>query len=108
MAASTGFPTTPKESLETRQNVEADLLADPNNARLLGLLANVLTGDVLNAWNDAGKDEVDRAEAVAKKAISLDPNTPLAHFALGYVHRLHGEHQAARDAFKRRERLMRR
>ena len=92
MAASTGFPTAEKY-LETRHHAEAGLKADPDNARLLGLLASVLTGDVLNGWNGAGKPEVDRAEAAAKKAIGLDYNTPLAHYALGYVHRLHGNHQ---------------
>ncbi len=98
MAASTGYPTAEK-SLETRQHAEAGLKADPDNARLLGLLAYWLTSDVLNGWNDAGKAEVDRAEAAARKAISLDPNMPLAHHALGWVHRLRGNHQAALDAF---------
>jgi adenylate cyclase len=98
MAASTGFPTAEK-SLETRQHAEAGLKADPDNARLLGLLAAWLTSDVLNGWNGAGNAEVDRAEAAAKKAIGLDHNTPLAHHALGWVHRLRGNHQAALDAF---------
>jgi adenylate cyclase len=98
MAANIGFPT-PQKSLETRQHSEAGLKADPDNARLLGLLANVLTSDVLNAWNGAGKPEVDRAEAAAKKAISLDFDTPLAHYALGFVYRLRGNHDAALKAF---------
>ncbi len=98
MAANTGFPT-PQKSLETRQHAETGLKADPDNARLLGLLANVLASDVLNAWNGAGKPEVDRAEVAAKKAISLDHNTAIAHYALGFVLRLRGNHQAALDAF---------
>lgn len=95
MAAS--FPT-PETSFETRQNAEAGLKADPDNARLLGLLAFRLGSDVLNGWNDAGEAEVDRAEAAVRKAISLDPNLPFAHQALGWVHRLHGDHQASLDA----------
>lgn len=79
-------------------------MADPDNARLLGLLAYWLVGDVLNGWNNAGTAEVDRAEATARRAISLDPNVPRAHAALGWVHRIHGDHQAAlasfREAFK--------
>jgi adenylate cyclase len=98
MAASTGIPTAEK-SLETRQQAEAGLKADPDNARLLGLLAFWVSRDVLNGWNGAGKPEVDRAEAAAKKAINLDHNTPLAHHALGWVHRLRGNHRAALDAF---------
>ena len=53
MAAGTGW-TTEQTSLQTRQNVEAGLKADPNNARLLGLLANILVSDVLMAFNNAG------------------------------------------------------
>lgn len=98
MAASTGFPT-PEKSLETQQHAEAGLQADPDNARLLGLLAAWLTSDVLNGWNNAGRAQVERAEAAARKAISLDHNVPLAHHALGWVYRLRGDHQAALDAF---------
>jgi adenylate cyclase len=98
MAAKAGY-TTPQKSLETRQHAEAGLKADPDNARLLGLLAAVLTSDVLNAWNGAGKPEVARAEAAAKKAIKLDHKTPFAHLAIGFVHRLRGDHKAALDAF---------
>jgi tetratricopeptide (TPR) repeat protein len=63
------------------------------------LLATVLASDVLNAWNDAGKPEVDRAEAAARRAISLNPHTAVAHYALGYVHRLRGNHEAALSSF---------
>jgi len=90
---------TPEKFLETRRDAEAGLRADPDNARLLGLLAHVLVGDVLNGWNGAGKGEVERAEIAARKALQLDDRTVLAHFALGYVQRLHGNHQAALDAF---------
>src|SRR5262249_14387595 len=72
MAANTGFPT-PEKYLETREHAEAGLKADPDNARLLALLANVLTGDVLNGWNGAGQAEVDRAEVAANRAVGLDP-----------------------------------
>ena len=56
-------------------------------------------GDVLNGWNNAGKAEIERAETAARRAIKLDPNVALAHFALGWVYRLQGAHQAALDAF---------
>lgn len=98
MAANTGYPT-PEKSLETRQHADTGLKADPDNARLLGLLASVLASDVLNAWNGAGSAEIDRAEAAGKKAIKLDHDTPLAHYALGFVYRLRGNHKAALDAF---------
>lgn len=99
MAATTGYPTAEK-FLESRQNAEAGLKADPDNARLLALLAHVLMGDVLNGWNGAGKAEVDRAETAARKAIGLDRNVALAHFALGYVLRLRGDHPASLASFQ--------
>jgi adenylate cyclase len=96
---------TPETCLETRQLLEAGLKADPDNARLLGLLAFWLCSDVLNDWNDAGQAEVNRAEAAVRKAISLDANLPFAHHALGWVHRIHGDHQAALDAFNQAIRI---
>ena len=103
MAASTRFPT-PETALETRQHAEAGLKADPDNARLLGILAFWLTSDVLNGWNNAGKAEVDRADTLAKKAISLDPRVPRAHHALGWVHRIRGDHKAAPHPSRKRSR----
>lgn len=100
MAASTAIPT-PESTLEIRKHSEAGLIADPDNARLLGLLAYWLAGDVLNSWNNAGKAEVDRAEIAAKKAISLDPSVARAHTALGWVYRIRGNHKAALDAFEK-------
>jgi adenylate cyclase len=99
MAASTGYPT-PEKFLESRQNAEAGLKADPDNARLLALLAHMLMGDVLNGWNGAGPAEIDRAETAARKAIGLDRNVALAHFALGYVLRLRGDHPGSLASFQ--------
>jgi class 3 adenylate cyclase/TolB-like protein/Tfp pilus assembly protein PilF len=99
MAANTGYPTAEK-SLETQRHAEAGLMADPDNARLLGLLAFKLSSDVLNGWNNAGDAEVERADKAARKAISLDHNVTLAHHALGWVHRLRGNHQASLASFK--------
>jgi len=99
MAASTGYPTAEK-SLQTRQYAEAGLKADPDNARLLALLANGLMSDLLNNWNGVGQPEVERAEQLAKKAIALDNNVAIAHKALGWVYRVQGDHHAALKAFK--------
>jgi len=97
--AANNIPTAEK-SLEARQHAEAGLKADPDNARLLGLLAFKLTSEVLNGWNNVGDAEVEQADLAARKAISLDPNVRLAHHALGWVHRLRGSHEAALASFK--------
>lgn len=99
MAANTAL-LTPERSVEIKQHAEAGLQADPDNARLLGLLAFRLTGDFLNGWNNAGQAEVERAEALAGKAISLDASVARAHHALGWVYRIRGDHQAALGAFR--------
>jgi len=99
MAASVGYPT-PESILETRQHAEAGLMADPDNARLLALLAYWLASDVLNDWNNAGEAEVARAETLARKAISIDPKVARAHHALGWVYRIRSDHQASLAAFK--------
>jgi adenylate cyclase len=98
MTANVNYPT-PEKSLQTRRLTEAGLKTDPDNAKLLGQLASSLTSDILNSWNGAGRPEADRAEVAARRAISLDHNTPKAHYAMGYVYRLHGDHQAAIGAF---------
>jgi class 3 adenylate cyclase/TolB-like protein/cytochrome c-type biogenesis protein CcmH/NrfG len=99
MAATTALISAEK-SVEIKQHAEAGLKADPDNARLLGLLAFRLTGDFLNGWNNTSRADVDRAEALARKAIGLDPNVARAHTALGWVYRIHGDHRAALDAFR--------
>jgi adenylate cyclase len=97
--ASAAIPT-PESILETRKHAEAGLIADPDNARLLALLAYWLASDVLNGWNKAGTAEVAAAEVAAKKAISLDPSVARAYHALGWVHRIRGDHKAALADFK--------
>jgi tetratricopeptide (TPR) repeat protein len=63
------------------------------------MLAFWETSDVLNGWNNAGDSEVEHADTAARKAIGIDANIPLAHFALGWVHRLRGNHRDALDTF---------
>jgi adenylate cyclase len=104
MSALMGIPT-PEKSLEARHHAEAGLQADPENARLWALLANVLMSDYLNAWNSAGMAEVNRAEHAADKAISLDPNVAVAHYARGFVRRVRADHKAALAAFEEAIRL---
>jgi class 3 adenylate cyclase/TolB-like protein/Flp pilus assembly protein TadD len=104
MSELTGIPT-PEKSLEARHHAEAGLRADPESARLWALLANVLMSDFLNAWNGAGMAELDRAEHAADKAISLDPTVAVAHYALGFVRRVRGDHVGARGAFQEAIRL---
>jgi tetratricopeptide (TPR) repeat protein len=100
MAASTGM-NTPEKSLEARRHAENGLNGNPHDGHLWGLLANVLVSDYLNNWNGAGKAEVDRAEEAANKAASLDANVALAHYSLGFIRRVRGDHDGALAAFSK-------
>jgi adenylate cyclase len=104
MSALTGIPT-PEKYLEARHHTEAGLQADLENAQLWGLLATILVSDYLNAWNDAGMAEVDRAEQSSDKAILLDPSVAIAHYARGFVRRIRGDHDGACAAFREAIRL---
>jgi adenylate cyclase len=104
MSASLGMPT-PEKSLEVYRHAEAGLQTDPQNAHLWALLANTLVSDYLNAWNDVGMAEVDRAERAAEEAISLDPDEAVAHYARGFICRIRGDHERALASFTEALRL---
>src|SRR5882724_49785 len=65
------------------------------------LLANVLMNDYLNWWNDAGPEELKKADNAVQNALALNPNLAFAHHAMGLIYRARRQHNAARKAFKR-------
>ena len=64
-------------------------------------LADILTCDYLNRWNGANRAELAEAESAVDKALRLDPDLPLAHYAEAFIHRAKGEHAVALAAFER-------
>jgi class 3 adenylate cyclase/TolB-like protein/tetratricopeptide (TPR) repeat protein len=92
---------TPERSLEARRYAEAGLRANPEDARLWAVLACTLASDYLNGrWNGTDKPAVDLAQRAAERAKGLNPNEALAYFALGFVYRIKGEHERARQFFE--------
>ena len=92
---------TPEKSLEARRHAEAGLRTNPKDADLWATLGNALVSDYLNGgWNGAGVAEVDRAKQAAESAKALDPSVARAHFVLGFVSRIEGEHERARAFFE--------
>lgn len=69
-------------------------------ANAQALLANLIMNDYFNHWNDPTPDQVGKAEDAALAALRLASKLPLAHHALGLIHRARGEHDAARKAFE--------
>jgi tetratricopeptide (TPR) repeat protein len=63
------------------------------------LIATSVLCDYLNRWNDAGPDEVARAETATHHALATKPDHFLGHYAKGFLHRTRGEHDAALAAF---------
>jgi adenylate cyclase len=82
---------------ETRRLLQRSLSIDPGYARSYALLAHLqqhawlapLDGDFLNS------DALDEAHGLARKAVGLDPNLPLAHAVLGHILAFKRQHEAA-------------
>jgi adenylate cyclase len=92
------------ESLrETRDLLQRSLSIDPSYARSYALLANLqqaawvepLDGDFLNP------DALDQAHRLARTAVGLDPNLPLAHAVLGHILAFKRQHEASIAAIER-------
>jgi adenylate cyclase len=64
---------------------------DPEFAAAHAYLAFALSTSVLYGYVEDTAKAVASARAVAEQAVSLDPNEPMARFALGRVHSLAGE-----------------
>lgn len=86
---------TPKRSREMRE-ATAKAVAEPAARH-----AGTLLCDYLNRWNDAGPAEVAAAEAAVRQALAAHPESYLAHYAQGFLHRARGQHEASLEAFER-------
>jgi len=92
-----------KELYETRRLVQQSLAIDSNYAGSYALLARTydaawvhsFDGDFLNPA------ALDQAHQLARKAVQLDPNLPLAHASLGFVLMFKREHDASISTFER-------
>ena len=92
---------TPETAMTARQLLERAVELDPDSAEAWARLAQITASDYLIHWNNAGPEQLARAEEGVRKALLLDPNSALAHFANGFVQRAHGQHSAALEAFSR-------
>jgi adenylate cyclase len=92
---------TPRNTLATRVLLESSIALDPTSAEAWARLAHIIATDHLNQWNNTDRDQLREAENAAQKALSLEPNLALAHFANGLIHRARGTHHAALEAFRR-------
>ena len=99
MALVIGTPT-PEKYLQARRHIEESLVRDPGSSESWALLATLLLSDYMNAWNNAGLEDVNRAEEAYKQALAIDPSSAVAHYAAGLVHRVRGDHDDALYEFE--------
>jgi class 3 adenylate cyclase/TolB-like protein/Tfp pilus assembly protein PilF len=92
---------TPEHSEEARRYLEEAVRRDPQSAEAWAWLGEILVGQYLRHWNNAGKDEVREADHAVRMALAIDPNLAVAHHADALLLRTKGEHQAALAAFTR-------
>ena len=90
---------TPEHTLAARHLLEEALHLDPQSAEAWAWLADLLGSDYLQHWNNTGKVQLKQAEEAVQRALDLNPQLALAHYAYGFIHRAKGEHAAALDAF---------
>jgi len=94
MALLTEKPT-PEGYSAARKHIEQSLKTE-RLAESLALHGRILMSEYLNSWNDGRhKDQLDQAEASSREALQLDPSNAVAHYALGFVQRVRGDHEDA-------------
>ena len=74
---------------------------DPNFARVYGTLAITLVRQVLLGYSDSPVETRDRALELARKAVSIDPGSTQALWALGYVLMYRNQFDEAIEAVER-------
>jgi adenylate cyclase len=103
----------PSSKADLRARAQAtyyDLPVTPENTRELrglawGLVADLLISDYLNRWNEAHDDPaggrllLKDAEYAVDKALAIDPDFSLTHYAKGLIHRAKGERDRALAEF---------
>jgi adenylate cyclase len=92
---------TPENTLEARRLLTESVRLNPNSAESWAWLGDLIVSDYLSRWNKTGKDQLQEAETAVLRALALDRDLPLAHYARGFIYRTKGEHDLALDAFVR-------
>jgi adenylate cyclase len=88
---------------ETRRLLQRSLAIDANYARSYAVLANTYHAAWINPLNDEflNPDVLDQAHQLARKALQLDANLPLAQACLGTVLQWQRDHEASVVEFER-------
>jgi len=88
---------------EARRLLERSIALDPHYARAYAVLSNThLIASVQPVDEDCGSPTtLERAHRLARKAVRLDPNLPIAHSYLGHVLTFEGQHEQSIAEFEK-------
>jgi adenylate cyclase len=81
-------PRTIANSQEAQQTFEQALALDPRSVDARIGLATVLATTVSNGWSSSVQQDQARAEQLLLDALGRDPNSSLAHYAMGMLRRV--------------------
>jgi len=86
---------------QAQETLKEAIKLDPSYARSYGTLALSLTQAVNAGWTDNLVEDSNRALELARKAVSLDDQSPHAYWSLAFTHLYRNEHQQAIEAIQR-------
>src|SRR6476646_5607213 len=88
-----------RPSLEfARQMFARAIVIDPNYARAYAGVADC--SSFLYMWFESSEDNLREARSASRRAVELDPESPVTHASLGLALVLSGDHEAAHDEFE--------
>ena len=90
-----------KEGLEQAAKIYRKVIElDPDFARAYGAIAVVLTRQVLLDFTDSPAQTQERSFEMARKAVAINPGSPQAQWALGYVYMYRKQFDKAVEALE--------
>lgn len=89
-----------EESLNAERHFRRAIELDPNYARAFGELATLLAIRFENDWNLLEEADKQKARFFAERAISLDPDLWLGHYAMGRLHSIFGDLGKAEESLR--------
>ena len=85
----------PEDMLVVRRSLEHALDLEPRSVDAWSRLAELLTFDYLQGWDNSGLEHLAQAEYAVQQALNFDPRFARAHYAAGLVNRAKGRHKEA-------------
>ncbi|MHC4784131.1 MAG: adenylate/guanylate cyclase domain-containing protein [Planctomycetota bacterium] len=92
---------TKEDLIEAAQTYRNVIELDPGFARAYGALAIALTRQVILGYSDSPAETKERSLEMARKAVAINPDSPQAQWALGYVYMYRNQFDKAIEALER-------